>query len=354
MATVTERDAPIEREWVGTVAGSVDAVIHAQVSGYLVKQSYEEGANVTKGQPLFEIDDRPFVAAVQKATADVGKATADLAKTENDVARLRPLIASKAVSQQDYDNAVQASAAAKSVLDAAKASLEKAQLDLKFTRIESPIDGIAGRAKAQIGELVGPSGGELTTVSTVDPVRVYFLAGEQHFLTVRQRTIDEGKKAEPPKFTLILSNGAVYPHTGEFKFVDREVDLNTGAIRVAVEFVNPDGLLRPGMFCRLRAPLEVVKNAVVVPQRAVTDMQGQRLVAVVGADSKVEVRPVQMGERVEGGWIVKSGLKAGETIVVEGVQKARPGVTVKATPFEPAAPAPAPPADAVPAKPATH
>ncbi|AHF89159.1 acriflavin resistance protein [Opitutaceae bacterium TAV5] len=356
---VQPADVPIYREWVGTLDGTTNAVIRPQVTGYLQKVVYDEGSFVKKGQLLFEIDDRPFVAAVDQAKAALVEAEARFKKTEIDVNRLRPLAATQAVSQQELDDAIQSNAAARGGVDGAKATLEKARLDLGFTRITAPIDGIAGIAKGQIGDLVSQASGELATLSAVDPIRVYFSASEQEYLNaialVQTRAsadaaagslsgadTDDLVRKLHIELELILGDGATYPQKGVFRFADREVSVGTGAIRIAGEFPNPGHILRPGMFCRVRARTHVEKGVVVVPQRAILELQGSYQVLVLGDDNKAVVRPVKTGERVAGGWIIRDGLKPGETVIVEGVQRARAGGPLHATPYEEKK-APAPP-----------
>ncbi|WP_052360860.1 efflux RND transporter periplasmic adaptor subunit [Geminisphaera colitermitum] len=339
---VQPADIPIYREWVGTLDGTTNATIQAQVTGYLKKIAYTEGSYVKKDQLLFEIDDRPFIAAVDQAKASLVEAQARLKKTEIDVNRLRPLAASQAVSQQELDNAVQSNAAAQGGVDGAKATLEKAQLELGFTKITAPIDGLIGIAKGQIGDLVGQSSGELTTISAIDPIRVYFSLSEQEYLAAiaiaRKNDNDAGTTDQVTaklhlELELILGDGQIYPQKGAFKFADRQVSVGTGAIRIAGEFSNPGHVLRPGMFSRIRARTQVEKGVIVVPQRAILELQGSHQVLVLGADNKAQVRPVKTGERVASGWIIKDGLKPGETVIVEGVQRARAGGPLHATPF---------------------
>ncbi len=342
---VQQQDVPIISEWVGTVDGSVNAVIKPQVTGYLIKQLYNEGQLVKKGQALFEIDPRTFRAALDQAVASLEQAKGNLASQQAtyisakaDLERIRPLAKRNAVSKKDLDDAIGKEASSKAAVEASKAAIaaaaanvEKARLDLGFTKITSPVDGIAGIAKAQLGNLVSPSmSNELTTVSTVNPIKVYINVSEQEHLKA-QKIADTTIDKIP--LELILADGSVYPHKGRFALADRQVDPGTGTLKVGALFPNPDHFLRPGQFGRLKAAITTRKGALLVPQRAVTEMQGKYLVAVVTADNKADVRPVKVGERFGSDWIIEEGLKVGEKVVVEGVQKARPGVLVDPKPF---------------------
>ena len=362
---VVQKDVPIYYEWVGTLDGFVNATIRAQVTGYLVKQNYGDGDLVKKGQVLFEIDPRTFEAALAQAkgTLDQAKGTVDQSKAVVEVqesrwataianlARVKPLAEQNAVSQKDLDDAVgmeqstrasvlasQSSVvAAQASVAAAQAALEKAQLDLGFTKIISPIDGIAGIAKAQIGNLVGPGAvDELTTVSTVDPIKVYAAVSEQEYLKTAEK---QSAQREKVPLELILADGSVYPRKGKFAFADRQVDVRTGTIRVATIFPNPNNMLRPGQFARIRAEIEVKKGALVIPQRAVTELQGKYLVAVVGPENKVSIKPVKPGARFGQLWVIEEGLQAGEKVVAEGTQKVREGTVVSPKAFGAEAPA---------------
>jgi RND family efflux transporter MFP subunit len=351
VAQVQQRDVPIPNEWVGTLDGLVNAQIRPQVTGYLLRQTYQEGSFVRKGQLLFEIDPRTFQAAVDQAKAQLASAEQQLALTEAnqvkaqlDVNRYVPLAKEQAVSQQDLDNAVQANVAAqaqvraaKAQIDAARAQVNAAQLNLGFTRIVSLIDGIAGVAQAQIGDLVGPTS-LLTTVSTVDPIKVYFPVSERGYLEYVKENPDAAKRAEQEKqlvLELLLADGSIYAHKGKFSLADREVDAKTGMLRLQGLFPNPGNILRPGQFVRVRAVTTTKKDALLVPQRAVTELQGNYQVAVVGKDNRVEVRPVKVAQRVGTQWIIDEGLKPGEIVVVEGIQRVRAGLTVDPKPFAP-------------------
>jgi len=329
VAEAAKQDVQVTREWVGSMDGSVNAVIRAQVQGYLVKQLYTEGQFVKQGQVLFQIDPRTFQAAVDQAKADVAQKKARWDQTQANLARVKPLAEQNAVSKKDLDDAVGNESSAHSAYDAAKAALDKVQLDLGFTRITSPISGIAGVAKAQIGNLVGPGTvEELTTVSTVDPIKVWVPISEQEFLHAQASRPAEGQPKR--KIELVLSDGSVYPKQGEFGFADRQVDAMTGTLKLAILFPNPGNVLRPGQYAKVRAVMESIPGAVVVPQRAVNELQGNFQVAVVGADNKVSVRTVKPGVKTGSLVVISEGLQPGERIVVEGLQKVKDGMTVNA------------------------
>ena len=354
VARVQQQDIPIYGEWIGTLDGLVNADVRAQVSGYLQKQFYQEGAFVQKGQLLFQIDARPFQAAVDQAEGQLAQAKAALAnaqavqgRTDLDVKRYTPLAREQAASQQDLDNAVQNNLAAQATVETAKAqirtseaALETANINLDFTRLIAPIDGIAGQAQLQVGALVSPGSGPVTSVSTLDPVKVYFTVSEPQYLDWRRRFPTETSRQQADKnlrLELILADGSTYPHTGTFYFADRQVNEGTGAIRIAGLFPNPGNILRPGGYARVRAVIRVEQGGLLVPQRAVSELQGGYQVAVVDRDSKVSFRTVMVGDRVGSSWIITQGLKPGESIVAEGIQKVRPGMRVNAQPFAPEA-----------------
>ena len=351
VSDVIRKDVPVYTEWVGTTDGLVNATIQAQVTGYLVKQDYREGEIVRKGQVLFEIDPRTFQAAVDAAKGSLAQAEARWETAKANLARVRPLAEKNAVSQKDLDDSVGAELSTRASVESARAQLETAQLNLGFTRVTSPVDGIAGIAKAQVGNLVGPGQiQELTAVSTVDPIKVYIAISEQEYLKFRRKqgvkTAENSAEAVP--LELILADGSVYPHKGKFSLADRQVDVKTGTMRLGALFPNPGNLLRPGQFGIVRATTETKKGALLVPQRAVTEVQGKFLVAVVGSDNAVELRPVTPAERVGSLWVIDKGLKPGERVVVEGVQKVKTGVRVNPTEAaaegeaKPAPPQPAP------------
>ncbi len=334
---VLQRDLPIHAEWVGTTDGFVNATIQARVTGYLVKRTFDEGSFVRKGDLLFQIDPRPFQAALAEAKGELSKAEARLVKTELDVKRDTPLALAKAISQKDLEDSIQMNAAAKGSLASAKAAVEQAQLNLTFTRIEAPIDGITGIAKAQIGDLVGPNTGLLTSISTVDPIRVYFPISEQEYLKAAEKVraaYNDTKRKRDDRLELILSDGSVYLHPGNFLLADRQVDVKTGTIRIAAMFPNPGNLLRPGLFARVRAVTSTKRGALLVPQRAITELQGRYQLAVVGPENKVEIRPVKVAERVDKLWVIEEGVQPGERVVVEGLQKVKAGITVNPKPFQ--------------------
>jgi RND family efflux transporter MFP subunit len=403
---VEQRDVPIYSEWIGTTDGMVNADIKAQVTGYLLRQDYKEGSLVKKGQLLFEIDPRPFQAALDQANgqvaqfrgqleqansqvtqaeaqvaqansqvlqaqAQLAQAQANQVKTQLDVNKYAPLAEQKAVTQQDLDNAVQSNVVAKAQVEAANAGVETAraqlraasaqigtaraaiatakgqienaqaavrtaELNLGFTRIVSPIDGIAGIAQAQVGNLISTTSSPLTTVSMVDPIKVYFALNEREYLNFTKRNLidaQQGASVAQLELELILADGTSYPNKGSFFFADRQVDPKTGAIRLAGVFQNPGNVLRPGQYGRVRAVTSTREEALLVPQRAVTELQGSYQVAVVGRDNKIEIRTVKVGDRADAMWIIEEGLKPGDSVVAEGTQKVRPGAVVNAKPY---------------------
>jgi membrane fusion protein (multidrug efflux system) len=336
VAAVTQADVPVYHEWVGTLDGLVNATIRAQVTGYLIAQDYREGDAIKKGDLLFEIDPRPFQAVLDQAKGQLAQAEAKLGKTELDVKRYAPLVKDRAISQEEFDDAVQANLEAKAAVLSAQAQEEQAQLNLGFTKIVSPIDGIASIAKGQIGDLVGPATGELTTVSTINPIKAYYNVTEQAYINFARLFLTESDRAERLKqleIQLILGDGTVYPRIGRIYTPDREIGLTTGALRLEARFPNPDGALRPGEFVRVRVKFEVRHGALLVPQRAVSELQGAYQVAVVDMDKQVHIQPVHVGERSGNLWIIDSGLEPGEHVVVEGLQKIRDGLAVNVTNF---------------------
>jgi len=347
---VEQKDVQIYVEHIGTLDGFVNADVRAQVTGYLMRQAYQEGAFVRQGQLLFQIDPRPFQAALDQAKGQLAQAKASLAnaeavqgRTQLDVNRYGPLAREQAASQQDLDNAVQNNLAAKANIETAKAQIETdeaavetAQINLDFTRLIAPIDGIAGQAQLQVGALVTPASGVVTTVSTVNPIKVFFTVSEGEWLEWRQRYPSETSTEAAAKalhLQLILADGSTYPREGTFDFADRQVDVGTGAIRIAALFSNPDAILRPGGYARVRAVIRTERDALVVPQRAVSELQGSYQVAVVDRENKVSIRPVKVGDTSGSEWVISEGLKAGERVVAEGVQKVRPGMVVSPKPF---------------------
>jgi membrane fusion protein (multidrug efflux system) len=345
VAQVKQKDVPIYGEWIGTLDGFVNADVRAQVTGYLVRQPYQEGALVSKGQLLFEIDPRPFQAALDQAEGQLAQATAQLAnaeavqvRTQLDVERYTPLAKEQAASQQDLDNATQNNLAAKATVATAKAQIktaeaavETAKLNLGFTRLTAPISGIAGQAQLQVGALVNPSSTPVTTVSTLDPIRDYFTVSEQDYIELQKQFASSDRQRW--KLQLILADGTIYPHEGAFYFAGRAVDQNTGAIQLAALFPNPGNVLRPGQYGKVRAVVRIEKGALLVPQPAVAELQGNYQVDVVGEDGKIAIRPVKVGDRIGTMWIIQDGLKPGERVVAEGQQTLLPGMTVQPKPF---------------------
>jgi RND family efflux transporter MFP subunit len=370
VVSIQQKDVPVYGEWIGTLDGLVNAAIRAQVTGYLLKQEYAEGSFVRKGQLLFEIDPRFLQAAADQAQGQLAQANGQVAqakaqlldaqarlvsaeanqgKTQLDVDRYTPLAKQQAITQQEFDNATQNNLSAKAQVDAAKAqtetaraqiqaanaaveaskaALETAQVNLGFTRLTSPIDGIAGQAQIQIGNLVSPSTNAVTTVSTLDPIKANFTVSEQEYL--RFTTQDSMKRLE---FELVLSDGTIYSHKGRFGFADRQVNQSTGAIQLTALFPNPGNALRPGQYGKVRAATGTIHGALLVPQPAVSELQGTYQVAVLDAANKVSVAVVKVGDRVGSMWVIREGLKPGQRVVVEGIQKAAPGTTVNPKPF---------------------
>jgi RND family efflux transporter MFP subunit len=340
VVSVEQKNVPVSMEWVATLDGFVNAQIQPQVPGYVVRQSYREGSFVKKGQTLFEIDPRPFQAVLDQGRAQVIQAQAQEAKAAEDVERDRPLAEAQAIAQSQFDTEVQALAGATAAVKAAEAQVHQAELNLGFTNVQSLIDGIAGVAAVQVGNLVGP-GTTLTTVSQVDPIKAIFALGESEYLraAAAYNSLALGRTPADEKgqhLQLILSDNARYPQFGSFFSADRNVDLQTGTIRITATFPNPEGILRPGQFARVQAVIETLKGALVIPQRAVTELQGSYQVAVVGGDSKVAIRSVTVGPRIGAEWVIEKGVNPGERVVVEGLQKVKDGAPVTARPFQPA------------------
>ena len=347
---VQQKDVPIYGEWIGTLDGLVNADVKAQVTGYLLKQGYVEGSFVKQGQLLFQIDPRPFEAALDQAKAQLAQAQAQLANAEAtqlqaqlNVNKYTPLALEQAASQQDLDNAVQTNVAAKATvlnskaaIQAAEAAVKTAQINLDFTRLVAPIDGIAGQAQLQVGALVNTTTSAITTVSTVDPIKVFFTVSEQEYLAFNrlyptQATRESQEKRMP--LELVLADGTTYAKKGKVYFADRAVNQNTGAIRIAALFDNPGNILRPGQYARIRAATSIRQSALLVPQRAVTELQGTYEVAVVDTANTVNIVPVKVGQQVGSMWVIEDGLKPGDRVVAQGVQKVRPGAQVNPKPF---------------------
>lgn len=338
---VVQKDVPVYGDWIGTTNGFINAEIRPQVKGYLLTKNYNEGDVVTAGQLLFQIDPREFQAQLDQSLGDLAKAQAAQGRTQLDVNRYTPLAKEGAVSQQELDNAVQNNAANIAAVDAAKAAVEQARLNLGWTKVTSPIDGVSGIAIAQIGNLVDATT-LLTTVSQVDPIKAVFPVAEQEYLRYA-RARAQGQDDRAPRrdaLELILADGTVFPQRGTVSVIGREVDPRTGSLTIEGLFPNPGNVLRPGGYAKVRAVIEEQRGAMVVPQAAVNDIQGTAQVAVVGADNTVEIRNVTTGPRSGAEWVILNGLKPGDRVVVEGVQKVRTGMTVAPKPY--IAPAPVP------------
>jgi membrane fusion protein (multidrug efflux system) len=332
---VVQKDVPIVGEWIGTMDGSVNADIRPKVEGYVLRQLYKEGQFVRRNDPLFEIDARQFRAGLEQARGALARAEAQFSKATRDVERFTPLAAQRAISQQELDNAVAAERDARGGLAGARAAVEQSALNLGWTRVISPIDGIAGLARTQVGDLVGPQS-VMTTVSTVDPIRVTIGISEREYM---ERAASINRESYPTTERgaargLILVDGTVFPETGKAVLVDREVNVKTGTINIKGFFPNPHNILRPGQYAHVRAQLSVRAGALVVPQRAVTELQGGSRVAVAGADGKADIRAVELGPRSGDLWVVEKGLRPGENVIVSGLQYLRAGtqVTVKLAP----------------------
>jgi RND family efflux transporter MFP subunit len=336
VARVVQKDVSIYSEWVATIDGYVNAQIQPQVSGYLIKQDYQEGSFVHKDDVLFEIDPRPFQAVLDQAKAQLAQAEAQLGNATLNVNRDIPEAEANAIAQSQLEGDTQAQLAAKASVAASRAAVEQAALNLSFTKVRSLISGIAGIAQVQVGNLVTPSA-VLTGVSQVDPIKTFFPISGEEYLRIADKihpdTVNLLSSAAPISLQLILSNGSTYARSGSILFADRQVDQQTGTIRIAGAFANPGNILRPGQYAKVRAVTQVLKGALLIPQRAVSQLQGSAQVAVVGADNKVTIRSVETGELVDSMWVIKSGLKAGESVVAEGAQKAKEGSTVTPTPF---------------------
>ena len=330
---VDVKDTPVQAEFTGEVRGGEDVEVRARVAGYLQAQDYDEGTVVRKGQLLFLIDPKPFEATVARARADVAAATALHSRAEIQVNRLRPLVADNAVSQQDLDNAVAAEEASKASQAAAEAQLTSALLDLGYTRVTSPITGLAGNRQADVGSYVGsPQPTVLTVVSSLDPVRFDFTISEAEYLAYAKATkAQAGKRGPTPELELLLADGSTYPAKGKITVVGRGVDAETGTLPLQATFPNPDGLLRPGQFGRVRLPVTTRKSAILIPQRAVQELQGTYNVFVVGNDSIAQIRAIKPGNRVGSDWVITDGLEPADKVVVEGLQKVRDGAKVRPT-----------------------
>jgi RND family efflux transporter MFP subunit len=336
VARVVQRDVSVYSEWVATLDGYVNAQIQPQVSGYLIKQDYREGSFVHQDDVLFEIDPRPFQAVLDQAKAQLAQAEAQLGNATLNLNRDIPEAEANAIARSQLEGDTQAQLAAKATVAAGRAAVEQAALNLSFTKVRSLISGIAGIAQVQVGNLVTPST-VLTGVSQVDPIKTYFPISGEEYLRIADKihpeTVNLLSSSAPIPLQLILSNGSMYARSGSILFADRQVDQQTGTIRIAGAFANPGNILRPGQYAKVRAITQILKGALMVPQRAVSQLQGSAQVAVVGAGNKITIRAVQTGERVDSMWVIRSGLVAGDRVVAEGVQKVKDGSTVTPTPF---------------------
>ena len=333
------RDVPVYREWVGTIDGSENADIRARVSGHLIKRDYIEGSLVKEGDLLFEIDPRPFEAALAKAKGNLDNARATQTKTDADEKRANQLFNEKVTSSQERDTTLQAAAAQRGNVSALEAAVREAELNLEYTKITAPVSGIAGMAKADVGDLVG-NDVVLTTISRLDPAKISFPVSEADYFAAKDRALELLKKPieqRPEEIELILADGSSFPHKARLDAVDRQAQTATGTILVKALVKNPDGVLRPGFFARARVVAQLLKDAVVVPQRAVNEVQGAYSLGIIGAENKVEIRPVKVGARSGTDWVITSGLKPGEKVVVEGLQKIKDGVVVVPKPWTPPA-----------------
>ena len=335
---VISGDVPVIREWVGTLDGSENADIRARVTGYLQKRDYQEGSYVKEGDLLFEIDPRPFEAALAQAKSELDQVQATQAATQADFERSQELYNKKVISVQEYENKRQLNQAQVAKAEALQAAAQTAQLNLDYTKISAPVDGIAGLSKANIGDLVG-TGSEvtLTTVSKIDPIRLYFPINEQDYknhASALQKGMQRPESEREATVELVFADGTVYPEKGKFSFVDRQVDPTTGTILVAANFPNPDHSLRPGQFAKARAGIEKITDALLVPERALSELQGSYQVGVVDENGKAEIRPIKIGPRYNHQVVVTEGLKKGETVIVEGLQNVRPGLNVNVKPYE--------------------
>ncbi len=334
---VVQKEVPMIRQWVGTLNGSENADVRARTTGYLQKRAYQEGGYVKQGDLLFEIDPRPFVAALDQAKSQLQEAQATLLGVELDAKRAKELFQGKVISEQDYTNKTQDYQTKLAAVAAAQAAVESAQLNLEYTKVVSPLDGIAGQAQAQIGDLVGSgSNTVLTTVSQIQPIRCYFPISEQTYWEFADRLkelmmVPEAQRGE--KVELILPDGSIYSHKGKFAFVNRQVDPKTGTIQIAVSFPNPELTLRPGQYAAARAEIGSIPNALLIPQQSVSQLQGGNQVAVVSPDGKAEIRAIKVGPTFGQMIVVTDGLKAGEKVIVEGFQKVRQGTQVLAKPY---------------------
>ena len=340
VATVTPRDVPVVKEGVATLDGFINANINAQVQGYIISRDYKEGSVVKKGDLLFQIDPRPFEASLAQAKANLAKDKAMQLKASADQMRAMQLFIGKVISAQERDAAVAAAESNKANVDADEAAVKTAELNLGYTKITAPVDGIAGIAFAQVGDLVGPSSGTLTTVSQVNPIKATVNLGEHgltEFLTKHSDSDERERYLSQLEFQLILTDGTVFPQKGSFYAEDRHLDAKTGSIKMEIIFANPGNLLRPGQFGKVRTTVETKKAALVVSQEAVSELQGNQVVMIVDQTNKVGMRPVKMGERFGALWEVVEGVEAGDKVIVQGMQKTPPGTHVVVKEWTPAA-----------------
>jgi len=364
VAPPLQKDVPIVREWVGLTYGMVNADILAQVSGYLVSQDYQDGELVKKGQMLFQIDPRPFQATLDQMQGELEKAKASLTRDEANAKRAVDLLSKNVISREQYDDQIQGFESSKAAVSSAQAAVEQARLNLEFTSITAPVDGLASIAKAQIGNLIGPSSGTLATVTLVDPIKVKFFLSETEYLKYIKPYFGDPTdllktaQREGLALQILLSDQTIYPYPGRLIAINNQVSQNTGSLQVEAEFPNPGSLLRTGQFARVRGVTRWIKDALLVPQRAINDMQGKMQIAVIGQDGKVDLRIVETGPTYASMQVITKGVESGENVVVEGMQKLRQGMVVKTTPWqippgfaeEPDLPAPAPPDDKTPQK----
>ena len=330
IAPVLQKDVPIHQEWVGTMVGNVDAEIRPKVDGFLLTRLYTEGSYVEKGQAMFQLDKRQAQAAVEQATGNLERARASLNQAQIDVRRYTPLVAQRAVSQAELDKATSMERGASATADADQAVLDNAKLNLGWTTVTSPISGIAGVAKVGIGDLMTPTT-VMTTVSGVNPIYVDISIAEQDYMRF---TREKPSSTNKQNLELILGDGTVYPHPGKVLFVNREVDSRSGTIQVRAEFPNPGNVLRPGQYARIRAVTELRKGALLIPQQAVSELQGVYQVGVVGTDNKVSIKTVKLGPLFGDMWVVESGLQLGENVIVDGLQRVKTGITVAPTVYK--------------------
>ncbi len=331
VTSVLQRDVPVYSEWVGTTEGFVNAQIYPKVAGYLLKQNYQDGQEVRTGQLLFQIDPREYQAALDQALGELAQKKAEDKKNQQDLARYKPLYAQQVVSKQDFDHVDQAARASAAAVQAAEAAVESARLNLQWTQVTSPIDGIAGIAKAQVGDLVSPNT-LLTSVSQIDPIKVTFPISEREYLhyadRIRIHAVEGHLPPGSPELQMILADGSTYKYPGHFYATNRQVKVETGTIKVQGVFPNPDLILRPGLYAKIRTSADTLRGALLVPQSAVLETQGQYQVAVVGADNRVKITPVTLGKLAQRLRIIQTGVTPGERVIIEGVQKVTDGTVV--------------------------